>query len=191
MSSLDESRFRIEPFDKKKHDRSCFDCDESSLNCYLKKQANQDFQQNVAVPFVLIEEGQPEIIGFYTLSSFQVKLKKLPSEKRNNLPRYPNVPATLLGRLAVDKEYQGMGLGEFLLMDALYKSAKQSAKIASFSIVVDAINEEARDFYLNFGFLPFPDRKDRLFLPMETINEAFKEELSGQEPRPSEDRDGG
>ena len=172
MSSLDKSRFLIEPFEKKKHDRSCFDCGESSLNRYLKRQANQDFQRNVAVPFVLIEGEQPEIIGFYTLSSFQVKLKKLPSEKRKNLPHYPNVPATLLGRLAVDKEYQGMGLGEFLLMDALYKSAKQNEKIASFSVIVDAINEEARDFYLNFGFLPLPDREDRLFLPMETIKVA-------------------
>ncbi|MEA3238218.1 MAG: GNAT family N-acetyltransferase, partial [Candidatus Bipolaricaulota bacterium] len=72
-----------------------------------------------------------------------------------------------------DRTYRGRGLGEFLLMDALHRSLKQTGEIASFAVVVDAVNEDARTFYLHFGFLPFPDREDRLFLPMKTIEKLF------------------
>lgn len=173
MSSSDESEYRVEPFNKRKHKRSNFKCGVGSLDRYLKKQANQDFKRNITVPFVLVKNEESDIIGFYTLSSFYVHLEELPTNIRKKLPHYPNVPATLLGRLAVDEKYQGRGLGEFLLMDALHKSLMQTNKIASFSVVVDAINEDARNFYLHFGFLSFPNRKGRLFLPIDIINEVF------------------
>lgn len=176
MSAAHKSKYRVEPFYKKEHERSNFNCGVDLLDRYLKKQANQDFKRNIAVPFVLVEGDKPDIIGFYTLSSLHVHLEELPSNIRENLPHYPNIPATLLGRLAVDEGYQGRGLGEFLLMDALYKSLKQSNKVTSFSVVVDAVNEDARDFYLHFGFLSFPDNEERLFLPMKTIKEVLIEE---------------
>jgi len=77
-------------------------------------------------------------------------------------------PAALIGRLAVDKDYQGRGLGGDLLIDALSRSYNRSSEIGSFSVVVDA-NDEARGFYLHYGFQPVIGREDRLFLPMKTI----------------------
>lgn len=176
MSSAGESKYRVTLFTKGKHKRANFSCGVDSLDRYLKEQANQDFKRDIAVPFVLIEKGDPNILGFYTLSSFHVDLEELPNHIRKKLPHYPNVPATLLGRLAIHEEYQGRGLGEFLLMDALYRSLMQTNKIASFSVVVDAINEDARNFYLHFGFLSFPDNEERLFLPMKEINNIFTDE---------------
>lgn len=169
MSQTAEPQYRIESFDKKRHNRSNFACGVESLDLYLQKQVNQDLKRKIAAPFVLVEEGQPEVLGYYTLSAFSVHLGELPPDITKRLPRYPDVPATLLGRLAVDQTCRGRGLGEFLLMDALHRSLKQTGKIASFAVVVDAVNEDARNFYLHFGFQPFPDRADRLFLPMKTI----------------------
>lgn len=123
------------------------------------------------MPFVLVEKGQPNVLGYYTLSAFSIHLGELPPSVAQKLPRYPDVPATLLGRLAVHRECQGQRLGEFLLVDALYRGLDQSDKVASFAIVVDSINEDARNFYLHFGFIPFPNRLDRLFLPMKTVEQ--------------------
>lgn len=173
MSQTDEPQYRIEPFDKKRHNRSNFACGIESLDLYLQRQVNQDLKRKIAAPFVLVEEGQPEVLGYYTLSAFSVHLGELPADITKRLPRYPDVPATLLGRLAVDQTCRGRGLGEFLLMDALHRSLRQTEKIASFAVVVDAVNEDARNFYLHFGFQPLPDRADRLFLPMKTIEKLF------------------
>ena len=173
MPQTDDSQYRIEPFDKKRHNRSNFACGVESLDLYLQKQVNQDLKRKIAAPFVLIEEGQAKVFGYYTLCAFSVHVGELPVDITKRLPRYPDVPATLLGRLAVDQTCRGRRLGEFLLMDALHRSLKQTGKIASFAIVVDAVNEDAQRFYLHFGFEPFPNRADRLFLPMKTIEKLF------------------
>lgn len=99
--------------------------------------------------------------GFYTLCSTALRLHDLPAEVAKRLPRYPLVPATLIGRLALDRRYHGQGWGSFLLLDALHRCV--TSEIASFAIVVDAIDNEARQFYLHAGFLPLPDSPNRLF----------------------------
>ena len=89
---------------------------------------------------------------------------EFPANITRKLPRYPLVPATLLGRLAVDQNYQGRGYGRFLLADALFRAVR--SEIASFAVVVDAKDEAARRFYERESFLPFPDQPLRLFRPM-------------------------
>ena len=81
-----------------------------------------------------MEKGGKNVLGYYTLSSFGINLADLPEETAKKLPRYPLVPATLLGRLAVDKDHQGKGLGEFLLMDALHRSLDQADVIGSAAV---------------------------------------------------------
>ncbi len=111
--------------------------------------------------------------GYYTLSSHSIDLGELPAHVARKLPRYPLVPATLLGRLAVDRRYKGQELGERLLVDALRRALTQSAQIAA-AVTVDAIDDPAARFYGHFGFIPFPDRPDRLFLLMKTIAALFR-----------------
>jgi GNAT superfamily N-acetyltransferase len=112
------------------------------------------------------------IAGYYTLSSTSVQLGELPEQTVRKLPRYPLVPATLVGRLAVDRRQQGKGYGRFLLADALYRAAR--SEIASFAVIVNAKDDNARRFYERESFLPFPDQPMKLFRPMADIRRLFE-----------------
>ena len=124
----------------------------------------------MAAPFVLVlPDGA--IGGYYTLSATGVKLTEFPSDITRKLPRYPLVPATLLGRLAVDKIHQGRGYGRFLLADALLRAVR--SEIASFAMIVDAKDEAALRFYERESFLPLPEQPLKLFRPMADIRRLF------------------
>jgi GNAT superfamily N-acetyltransferase len=156
------------------HDRASFSCGNASLDRYLKEQARQDLRRACATTFMLApERGSPSILGYYTLSSYGLDVGELPAEVAKKLPRYPLIPATLLVRLAVDRRYQGRGIGEFLLLDALYRALVQSAKIAAAAVVVEAIDAGAAKFYEHFGFVAFPSIPERLFIPMKTVGGLF------------------
>ena len=158
----------------KHHDRAAFSCGNEILDRYLKEMARQDARRHVAAPFVLVEKNSPKtILGYYTLSALSIDLGDLPADVARKLPSYPVVPATLLGRLAVDRYHQGYGIGELLLMDALRRVHEQSTQIATVAVIVDAIDQQAVQFYRHFDFLPFPERPTRLFLPMKTIAALF------------------
>lgn len=120
-----------------------------------------------------VERGAATVAGYYSLSATGVPVNDLPPETAARFPRYPLLPATLLGRLAVDRAHQGRKLGEFLLADALHRSLDQSTSIGSIAVVVDAIDDQARAFYEHFEFLALPDQPRRLFLPMATIAGLF------------------
>ena len=137
------------------HVRHCegFSCGNSALNHYLKEQANQDLRRACAVPFVLIPSAGESAV----LSSFGIDAGVVPPEIAKKLPRYPLIPATLLGRLAVDERHHGEGIGEFLFMDALHRSRAQSGQIAAVAVLVEAIDEQAERFYQHFGFITFSD----------------------------------
>jgi GNAT superfamily N-acetyltransferase len=152
------------------HDRASFDSGAEPLDRYLRSQASQDARKNMAAPFVLVLPGGA-VGGYYTLSATAVKLADLPDQTVRRLPRYPLVPATLLGRLAVDRRFQGKGYGRFLLADALYRVARN--EIASFAVVVDAKDEDARRFYERESFLPFADQPMKLFRPVADIKQLF------------------
>jgi GNAT superfamily N-acetyltransferase len=98
------------------HDRMAFDCGVPVLNSYLQQYARQDLERGVATPYVLVPStNRIEIAGFYTLTATAIKLTELPAETIKRLPKYPLVPATRLGRLAVSLKYRGKGSGEYLL----------------------------------------------------------------------------
>jgi len=156
------------------HDREGFSCGNATLDRYLKEQASQDLRRGCATPFILSPgANQNAILGYYTLSSYGIDAGELPSDVARKLPRYPLIPATLLGRLAVDKRHQGEGIGEFLLMDALHRSLTQSVQIAAAAVVVEAIDERAAQFYQHFGFTPFPSTAGRLFILTRTVSALF------------------
>lgn len=151
------------------HDREAFSCGEDALDGYLKKQASQDVKKRAAAVFILRHKDANSVIGYYALSSISIPLDELPNEEAKRLPRYPLVPATLLGRFAVGKDFQGSGLGQHFLMDALSRSLRQSSEIGSALVIVDAKDAKAREFYEHYGFIAFPEHTLRLFLPMATI----------------------
>ena len=164
--------FRIEAL-QRSHDRSAFDCGSPALDRYLLQQARQDADKRVAAPFVLVDPPGTAVLGYYTLSASVIEVDEIPPEMARRLPRYPQLPVTLLGRLAVDGRLKGLGAGEFLLMDALRRSLTAAAEIAAMAVVVDAKDPAAEAFYRHFDFIPLQGNPARLFLPMKTVAAIF------------------
>lgn len=155
-----------EPLDNQ-HDRTKFDCGVSVLNDYLAKYAKQDVKRKASAVFVLVECAEPKrVIGFYTLCATSVALAEIPEEVTRKLPRYPEIPAILVGRLARDLNYPGVG--GLLLSDAITRCVRVASEIAASLIVVDSKGEAAARFYEKFGFISLPKLPDRMFLSMHT-----------------------
>lgn len=163
----------IELLDTARHDRAGFSCGVDALDRYLQSQASQDVRRRVAAPYVLIEPPSLQVLGFYTLSNTSVHAAELPAAFVKKLPRYPVLPATLLGRLAVDAKGRGRGLGTLLLLDALRRCLR--SETASLAVVVDAKDDAAVSFYERHEFLRLPDQANRLFKPMAEIAKLFGE----------------
>lgn len=161
---MNEPRFRVERL-AADHDRSTFACGSQPLDRYLHEQASQDERRSVAACYVAADEHS-KIAGYYTLAASSVDLTALPAGLRKKLPRYPTVPAVLMGRLAVSKDHQGIGLGAALLADAIDRWMRMD--VAAYALLVDAKDDVAAAFYAKHGFLAFEDSPRRLFLPVAT-----------------------
>ena len=164
--------YRIEPL-AKSHERTGFSCGSEALDRYLGQQARQDAEKRVAAPFVLIEPPAARVLGYYTLSASLLEAGELPDALARKLPRYPQLPVTLLGRLAVDHSMKGRGAGQFLLMDALRRSLEAATDIAAMAVIVDAKDDAAEAFWRHFDFLPLQQQPRRLFVPMKVIAALF------------------
>jgi len=150
------------------HDRSGFDCGNSVLNDWLRKRVSQFEKRDLSRTYVAVRPGENRVCGYYAISNHRVSYEALPQEQAHGLPRI-DIPVILLGRLAVDRTVQGRRLGEFLLVDALRRSAYLAEQIGIRAVEVDAIDETAREFYLKYGFVPLRDDRHHLFLPMQVI----------------------
>lgn len=170
MAKASPTAYRIELLGDR-HDRAAFSCGVDTLDRYFRTQAGQDSRKRVAACFVLVSEDGGGAAGYYTLSATSVSLVDLPPEIAKRLPRYPSIPATLMGRLAVDRGHQGRGLGELLLLDAFSRTLR--SEIASYAFIVDAANETAQAFYEQYGFRRLPSAGRRLFLPLAEIAASF------------------
>jgi Acetyltransferases len=163
----------IELLDKK-HVKKEFDCGKSLLNQYLHNQAGQDIKRRLTVCFVLADPEDNKVQGYYTLSSNGIPLSKLPPQIQKKLPKsYSSIPVTLLGRLAIDKNFQGKGVGKILLIDALKRSYEISKEIGSFAVAVDPIDQEAAAFYEKYDFIKLPD-SGKMFIAIGTLKELFE-----------------
>ena len=149
-----------------------FDCGYSELNEYLRRYAVKNDRLSIGKSFLALTD-KGELAGYFTVSTAQIAADALPEETRSKLPRYP-VPAFRIGKLAVDRDFQGKGVGRWLLTQALLKAVEVSHSAAVFAVLVDAIDEKAKAFYLKYGFIPFEKRPLTLFLPLATIEEAIR-----------------
>lgn len=167
----DRLEYSVEPLNSS-HDRLAFHSGVPELDRYLHHQAGQGAQRKAAAPFVMLDKSG-SAVGYYTLSAYSIHLSELPGPLAKKLPRYPRLPATLLRRLTIARSHHGKQLGRHLLMDALHRSWKATAEVASIGVVVDALNESARVFYLHHEFKSLPGHSDKLFLAMATIARAL------------------
>ena len=166
--------FRLEPLGDQ-HERSSFRCGEDALDRYVQTQVTQDIRRHIANCFVAVEAST--IAAYYTISAASIPLVDLPPDETKRLPRYPTVPAIRIGRLAVDRRFQGRGLGAALLADASVRALKADA--AAFTLLVDAKNDSAVAFYERFGFRTLVSQPRTLFLPLATAQKVFLREGKG------------
>lgn len=165
----------FEPFDKSKHDREPFCCGIASLDSYLKERASQDVRRDVARVFVKTNDDGV-IVAYYSLSAYTISISELPDNLVKKLPRYPLIPAILLGRLAVDTRLQGQGYGYVTLTDALLRASLISKQLGSAAVVAEAVNERASSFYRKYGFIPFKTDSLKLFLAMTRVKSTLAAE---------------
>ncbi|MFI3123888.1 MAG: GNAT family N-acetyltransferase [Methylococcales bacterium] len=159
----------FEKLDVAKHNRKDFDCGVEELNVYLKQIANQDQRRNLTRVYVLAEEKQ--IIGYYSISGHSVSRDTLPTDIK--FGSYQQIPFLLLGRLAVDKQYQGNGYGDALIFHALKMTVETAEKIGILGIIVEAKDDKVAMFYEGFGFKRLSATKNRLVLPLNAIIELL------------------
>ena len=153
------------------HDRAGFHCNVEALDQYIHKHAGQDIRRRISRVFVAVLPDNPkEVMGYYSLSTLSIGLEQLPQELARKLPKHP-IPAALIGRLAVSHNAQGCGIGKMLLVDAIKRTLSVSDQIAIYAIVVDAINDNAKGFYEQFGFIRLSDNSPRLFLPLKSFKD--------------------
>lgn len=169
------ARFAIEQLTKR-HQRKTFSCSNERIDRYFRETVTQDIKRRYATCFVAKDLETDQLAGFYTLSSSNVPLTAVPEPLGSRLPRYPTVPAVLIGWLGRDQSYAGLGLGEALLFDAIRTVAE--APIGAHAIFADAIDRKAAAFYAAFGFTPLTDRPNTLYLPVATAQRL----LSGETP---------
>lgn len=160
----------IEPLNAS-HDRRAFSCGVAALDRYVREQVSQDIKRRLGNCFVATDRNTGAIAAYYTLAASSIPIAALPEAETRRLPRYPLLPATLIGRLAVDTRYQGHRIGSALIIDAIHRSAQ--AAPASFTLLVDAKDDSASVFYRKHGFIPLVSRSLTLFLPIATGLKLF------------------
>jgi hypothetical protein len=166
--------FRFEALDPAKHDRVAFRCASPALTAYLQQQARKDAERHLAATFVMLEADVPappgrpaRVIGYYTLSNYTVELTELPDALTRKLPRYPRLPATLIGRLARNVDFPGTA--DLILMDALARAYAQTKFSGSLAVVAEAKDDRALHFYHKHGFVQLGAEPNRVYLPMGAI----------------------
>lgn len=165
--------------DKATHDRASFDCGEIELNTFIQTQAAKHMEVGVSRTMLLpasvpLPDGKYPICAFYTIAPSSISRETLPEALAKKLPRYP-VPIFLLAQLAVHSEYHGKGLGKITLIKALEYLWEVNAHIKAYAVVVDCLNNDAKQFYLKYGFevLCEYNGRVRMFIPMKTIAQLF------------------
>lgn len=162
--------FRIEPLGTA-HNRKSFACGVVALDRYLHEIATQDIRRRVSNCFVACD-ATGAMAAYYTFAATSLPLADLSPEYAKRLPRYPQVPAGLIGRLAADQRFCGQRLGGAMIVDAAWRAA--AADLAIYALVVDAKDDQAVAFYRHLGFQLFVSRPRSLFLPISTITRALE-----------------
>ncbi|MDM7884293.1 GNAT family N-acetyltransferase [Curtobacterium sp. RHCKG23] len=158
-------------------DTSTFDCGRPSLTSWLQVRAIRNEAGGASRTFVSIDDETGRIAGYYCLAASSLRAGEAPDALRRNMP--DPIPVVLIGRLAVDVHFQGLGLGASLLQDALVKSIEASRLVGARAIIVYALDDDAVRFYERFGFVLIPETARCLFLLL-TDAEATVAAVSGR-----------
>ena len=152
--------------DPKRHDRSAFACGEPALDAFLQRHAHQNMRKGISQTWVLVSPDKPSTIaGYYCLAPAEVVLANLQPADARPLPPYP-IPCFRMGRLARDLRWRGEGMGALLIGLAVERCLRARQSVGGYALIVDAKGEKAKNFYLRYGFRPYLDTPNSLYLPL-------------------------
>ncbi len=166
---MDEAR--IEPLSGR-HERGDFDCGKAPLNSFLRLHAAANHERGVSRVWVVTRPGEHRVMAYSAVSAGTFLRDHLPPDDQTGLPRYP-LPTTHLGRLAVDLSCRGRRLGELLLFHFLKTACEVAERIGVFAVDLFSKDDDAKRFYLKYGFIPMRDDPFHLYLPMPTVRAMF------------------
>ena len=141
---------------------SDFNCDDATLNEWLSKKAFKNQKNKASQTFVICNDDK--VIGFYALATGSVERMKTPKSLARNMPN--PIPVIVLGRLAIDTEFHGRGLGAALLKDAIQRTIYISENVGVKALLVHAISDAAKSFYIHHNFIESPHESMTLILSM-------------------------
>lgn len=153
-------------------DPAHFDCGRESLNAWFRRHAWGNHVSGVSRVNVIADAGSGRIVGYVTLSAAQIERAFLPKPQQRNRP--DPVPVTLLGQLAVDRDYQGQGHASSLLLFALRTALNASRNVGSMGVITHPLDDDVRGFYARWGFqeLPF-DPHRAMLVRMVDLQQSF------------------
>jgi predicted N-acetyltransferase YhbS len=158
----------VEPLDSKRHKTDGFDCGQPNLDRWLQAYSGQSQRRVVARTYVVADQ-ESRVVGYYTLVAAEVDHGAASPPVRAGVSRHFPIPVCLIARLAVDKRWQGRGLGRDLLRDAMRRALAASKQIGMRAVVVDAIDGDAAGFYRRHGFESAADDGLTLMLPIAAV----------------------
>jgi GNAT superfamily N-acetyltransferase len=158
----------------KKHDRASFDCGEPALNEFLQRHARQSHEKGAAKTFLAVSRADGKtVLGFYSLCPASLEYARAPEVVRKGLARH-DIPVFRLGRLAVNRPFQGQGLGGQLILAAGRRCLLAAAEVGGVALLIDAKNERSAKWYSSFGAVRLANATLSLLLPLATVQEALE-----------------
>ena len=179
-AGLNPRRISFTPLDPEKHDRASFSCGTVRLDNFLKRSARKHQSGDFTRVWVATEGGRDEILGYYALNAHSLEGEGLPSSLTKHAPRSKSIPTAYLSMIAVDRRYQGRGIGSILLGNALKRAVGAASQIGLKAVVLDVIEdggpditEKRRAFYLAMGFQSLSTRPLRMFISIDTVRNSW------------------
>jgi len=151
------------------HDLADFRSGEPSLDEWLRRRARANQVSGASRTYVVCQGKL--VVGYYALASGVVAVENAPGRFRRNMPN--PIPVAVLARLAVDRNWQGKGIGRALFRDAARRVEHAADAIGIRGILVHAISEEAKNFYIKLGFNPSPGEPMTLMVTLSDVRSAL------------------
>ena len=174
------SRIVIESFDPARHERSGFSCGTERLDNFLRFSARKQQKDDFTRLFVAVAEGSPGVLGYHALNAHAVATGELGADRPRRAPNTGSLPALYLSMIAVDRSWQGKGLGSDLAVDALGRARNVAGEVGLELVILDVIGDGGNEafarrmeFYRRLGFRSFQDRPERMFIALDTIRAMF------------------
>ena len=177
--AAERSALTIAKFDKALHDRSAFSCGFKPIDNFLKSSLSEQIKNGFVQAWIATEEGQADVLGFYTLGAMAVRAGLGPKKWDQGRAGIPDIPVIYIRSIAVHKDLQGQGYGTALVVDAMRRSLEVSEKMGTAAIVLDVLEDDHIErrwkFYEELGFLSLsdPDNPHRVYIPMADVRASF------------------